>query len=121
MASHFTKKYTDDLGGLLEKHYIRVLTTFNKTNYFLSGTKQYGFEYSLLKGYEEFLNKGKKRRDLKVVMEFIPVSRDQLIPALVSGYGDIAAAGLTITPERLKEVDFTDPYLSGIDEVIVAK
>jgi ABC-type amino acid transport substrate-binding protein len=37
----------------------------------------------------------------------------------VEGRGDIAAAGLTITPERLKKVDFTEPYLTGVDEVIV--
>ncbi len=120
LASHFRKQYTDDLDGLLAKHYIRVLTTFNKTNFYISGNKFYGFEYSLMKDYEKFLNRHKKRGDLKVVLEFIPVSRDRLIPALVNGYGDIAAAGLTITPERLKKVDFTKPYLTGIDEVIVA-
>lgn len=119
LDSHFKKKYTDDLNSLLSKRYIRVLTTFNKTNLYLSGGKLYGFEYSLLKDYEKFLNKRVKRQDLKVVLEFIPVSRDQLIPALVNGFGDIAAAGLTITSERLGHVDFTDPYLTDIDEVIV--
>ncbi|GBD97691.1 membrane-bound lytic murein transglycosylase F precursor [bacterium BMS3Abin06] len=119
LASHFKKQYTDDLDGLLDKRYIRVLTTFNKTNFYLSGDKLFGFEYSLLKDYEKFLNKKFKRKNLKVVLEFIPVLRDRLIPALINGYGDISAAGLTITPERLKQVDFTNPYLSGIDEVIV--
>ena len=119
MASHFKKQYTDDLGGLLDRRYIRVLTTFNKTNFYVSGNKLYGFEYSLLRDYERFLNKGLKRKDLKTVLEFIPVSRDRLIPLLVDGFGDIAAAGLTITPERLKEVNFTRPYLRGIDEAIV--
>jgi membrane-bound lytic murein transglycosylase MltF len=38
---------------------------------------------------------------------------------LVEGYGDIAAAGLTITPKRLLHVDFTNPYLTGISEVLV--
>ncbi len=119
LASHFKNQYTDDLDGLLDKRYIRVLTTFNKTNFYISGDKLYGFEYSLLKDYEKFLNKKFNRRNLKVVLEFITVSRDQLIPALINGYGDISAAGLTITPERLKQIDFTNPYLSGIDEVIV--
>ncbi len=119
LASHFKNQYTDDLDGMLDKRYIRVLTTFNKTNFYVSGDKLYGFEYSLLKDYEKFLNKKIKRKNLKVVLEFIPVSRDQLIPALINGYGDISAAGLTITPERLKQIDFTNPYLSGIDEVIV--
>ncbi len=119
MAAHFKEQYFDDLDGLLDRHYIRVLTTFNKTNFYISGSRFYGFEYSFMKDYEKFLNKKLLRKDLKVVLEFIPVERDRIIPALVNGFGDIAAAGLTITPERLKEVDFTDPYLSGIDEVIV--
>ena len=46
--------------------------------------------------------------------------RDELIPKLLSGEGDIAAAGLTITEARKRKVGFTAPYLDGIDEVIVA-
>jgi len=120
LDSHLKKRYTDDLDSLIKKRYIRVLTTFNKTNFFLSGTRSMGFEYSLLKEYEKFLNKGIKRGKLQVVLEFIPVSRDRLIPGLVNGLGDMAAAGLTITPQRLKQVDFTNPYLSGVDEIVIA-
>ncbi len=120
LSSHLGKAYKDDLEGLLKRHYVRVLTTFNRTNFFLAGGRQHGFEYSLLKGYEKFLNKGKKRGDLRIVIEFIPVPRDQLMPKLLGGYGDIAAAGLTITPERQKTADFTDPYLTGINEIIVS-
>ncbi len=38
---------------------------------------------------------------------------------IVSGRGDIAAAGLTITPARQRRVDFTLPYLTDISEVVV--
>ncbi len=40
-------------------------------------------------------------------MVLIPVARDQLLPGLVAGKGDIAAGNITITPERRKLVDFT--------------
>jgi membrane-bound lytic murein transglycosylase MltF len=119
LDAHFDMRFAEDLDGIMKRKYIRVLTTFNRTNFFLSGAGPYGFEYSLLKDYEEYLNKSIRRRDLKVVMEFIPVSRDELLPALRNGRGDIAAAGLTITGERLEQVDFTRPYLTGIDEVVV--
>ena len=33
---------------------------------------------------------------------------------------DIAAGNLTITPEREKQVDFADPGLQGVDEIIVS-
>lgn len=119
VASHLRKSYKDDLNGLLKRRYIRVLTSFNKTNFFISEGQLFGFEYAFLRDYERFLNKGIKKSELKIVLEIIPVSRDQLIPMLNEGFGDIAAAGLTITPERLERVDFTNPYLTNIDEVIV--
>jgi membrane-bound lytic murein transglycosylase MltF len=56
---------------------------------------------------------------LKVHLVFIPVRRDELIPGLVKGLGDMAVANLTITPERLKQVDFSDPLLSGVKELLV--
>jgi len=39
---------------------------------------------------------------------------------LIEGRGDVAAAGLTITPEREQRVAFTAPYLTGVDEVLVS-
>lgn len=119
LDAHFSDQYTDDLSGLLKRRYIRVLTTMNKTNFFLSGGKPHGFEYALLKEYEKELNRKIKKKELRVVLEFIPVSRGRLIPALLKGHGDIAAAGLTITPERTAKVAFTDPYLTEIDEIVV--
>ena len=111
--------YKDDLPGLLEKKYIRVLTTMNRTNFFLDGLNPHGFEYSLMKQYEKKLNKGKSRRNLRTVIDFIPVPRDRLLEDLNNGYGDIAAAGITITPQRKLQVDFTNPYLSDISEILV--
>jgi membrane-bound lytic murein transglycosylase MltF len=37
----------------------------------------------------------------------------------VEGRGDIAAAGLTITQTRKKMVDFTQPYITGVEEQLV--
>ena len=121
LDAHMAESYTDDLPGLLQKRYIRVLTTLNRTNFFVSDGHLVGFEYSLLKGYEKFLNSDIQKKNLQVVLEFIPVARDELIPKLQNGYGDIAAAGLTITPRRQKRVDFTDPYLRGVSEVVVTR
>jgi membrane-bound lytic murein transglycosylase MltF len=42
-----------------------------------------------------------------------------LFPALLAGYGDIALANLTVTAEREEVVDFADPLLTGVDEIVV--
>ncbi|MCF8051227.1 MAG: lytic transglycosylase F [Desulfobacterales bacterium] len=119
LDAHLSDAYTEDLPSLMERRYIRVLTTMNRTNFFLAGGTARGFEYALLKEYEKFLNQGINRRELNITLEFIPDSRDRLFPDLVAGLGDIAAAGLTITEKRKKLVDFTRPYLTGIDELLV--
>jgi membrane-bound lytic murein transglycosylase MltF len=83
LDAHLEETYAEDLPGLMKRRYIRVLTTMNRTNFFLAGGKIRGFEYALLKKYEKFLNQKISRRELKVVLEFIPVPRDRLLPALV--------------------------------------
>jgi len=60
-----------------------------------------------------------KNKNLKVRVIFLPLRRDQLLPELAAGKGDIAAANLTITPERQKLVDFSGAGLSNVSEVVV--
>ena len=45
--------------------------------------------------------------------------RDDLLPGLVGGVGDIAAANLTITPERRAIVDFSPPFRDDVREILV--
>jgi len=113
------KPWTGDLDGMVQRRYIRMLVTFNKTNYFLDGPTQRGATYDGAKLFEQFLNDRLKSKTIKVQIAFIPVSRDRLIDALAEGQGDIAAANLTITPERLKKVDFSLPILDDVREVVV--
>jgi len=61
-----------------------------------------------------------KTKTLKVQVVFIPVRRDELVPGLVQGIGDLAVANLTITPQRRKHVDFSNPMLSGVKELLVS-
>ena len=116
---HLSEPTKGDLPDMLDRQYIRVLTTINHTNFFLDGLRAHGYEYSLLKQYERKINKGKSRKKLRTVLEFIPFPRDKLFEDLINGYGDIAAAGLTITPRRQMQVDFTNPYLYDISEILV--
>ncbi|UCH83772.1 MAG: transporter substrate-binding domain-containing protein [Candidatus Latescibacterota bacterium] len=111
--------FTGDLDEIRERRMIRVLTTYNQTNFFLVGGKIHGFEYELLAKYEKHLNKNVSRRQIRTDMVFIPVQKDQLLPLLEAGKGDIVAAGLTLTPERLQKAAFTTPYLTDVEEIVV--
>ena len=42
-------------------------------------------------------------------MVALPTTREELIPGLLQGTGDIAVGNLTITAERAKRVDFSVP------------
>ncbi len=110
---------TDDLDKILEGRIIRVLVTYNRTNFFLRDGKPRGFEWELLTEYEKTLNKGRSRKEFGTTMIFLPVSREQLIPYLKEGKGDIAAASLTVTEARQKEVAFSEPYLTNVSEILV--
>jgi membrane-bound lytic murein transglycosylase MltF len=119
--SRLSDTYTDDLPDLLKRGTIRVLTTYSPANFFVSKGWIYGFEYSLLKEYERLLNRGRNRDDLKIVLEYIPVPEELLIPCLEKGIGDVVAAGSVVTGENTTKFEFTDPYLTGVSEVLVSR
>ena len=49
----------------------------------------------------------------------VPMTRDQLYPALTSGKIDMVAAMVTVTPEREKLVAFSMPTRTNVSEVVV--
>jgi membrane-bound lytic murein transglycosylase MltF len=113
------KKMVGDFDEMVQHRRIRALVTYSKTFYFLDRGRQFGLSYEALKEFEKFVNKKLKTKALKFHVVFIPVSRDELIPSLLKGLGDIAVANLTITAERQKQVDFSDPFLSSVKELLV--
>jgi membrane-bound lytic murein transglycosylase MltF len=113
------KPWTGDLDGMTERRMIRVLTTYSKTQYFIDKGTPRGTAYDQGKLLETELNARLATGNLKVAIQFIPLSRGELIPALVEGKGDIIMAALTVTPEREQLVDFTEPWIAGVDEIVV--
>lgn len=108
-----------DLDRMEKDRLIRVLTVYGLGRYFLDGGQEKGLVFDLFKKFEKATNKHLGKGHLKLHVIFIPVSRDELIPALIEGRGDIVAAGLTITAERDKLIDFTNPASKKLSEVLV--
>jgi len=118
--SQLNEKWLGDFDAMAKRHRIRVLVTYSKTFFFLDRGRQRGLSHDLLKEFEKFINNKLNTKTLKVQVVFIPVRRDQLIPGLVEGLGDLAVANLTITPQRRRQVDFSNPMRSGVKELLVS-
>lgn len=113
------EKWTGDYEALVEHRVIRALVPYSKTFYFLDKGRPRGLTHENLKSFEKMINIDLKNQHLSVHVVIIPTSREQLIPALISGQGDIAAGNLTITGPRTKKVDFALPLLTGVSEILV--
>ena len=114
-----SEAWTGDLDGMVERRIIRVLTVYGLGRYYVDGGREKGLTYELMKSFEDKLNKQYGTKHIRMHVIFIPVARDELIPGLIAGRGDIAAAGLTITPERAQLIDFSDPLSRPLSEVLV--
>ena len=121
MVLALPESWTGDLQGMRERRLVRILVPYSKTFYTVDRGQQDGISYSYGKAFEDWLNRHQPfpRRSLSWEVMFIPVARDQLLPKLLAGEGDIAAGGLTITTQRLEQVDFASPFVSAIREALV--
>lgn len=114
------KPWRGDLDGMIERRIIRVVAPYGGYMYYFDNGEPRGAAWELAKRLEDFLNEDLGRRNLRVLVVLIPLSRDQLIPALLDGHADLIAADLTMTAMRNTEVAFSRPLLKDIDEVVVA-
>ena len=111
--------FTGDLDAMIERRSIRVGVTYNRTHYFIDHGQERGLTYESLKRFEADLNTDLKTGNLKVHVVPVPLSRDQLYPALMVGAIDMVAAMVTVTPEREHLVAFSMPTRVDINEVVV--
>ena len=113
-----SRPWKGDLPEMLEaRRPIRVLVSYNLTNFFVEEGVMRGLDADMMRAFETYLTKTHKQDFVRMV--FVPVPFDQLIPALLDGRGDIVAAGLTITDERKHQVAFSAPYRTGVRELVV--
>jgi len=113
------EKFTGDLPEMRKRKRIRALVTYSKTDFFFHQGGARGVQAGFLREYEKFLNKGVKRAEDRIHITFLPVRFSELLPALQQGKGDIAAAFLTITPQREKEVTFASGGKLKVSELVV--
>ena len=85
--------------------------TFAPFEFQKEGSKEFdGFDMDLIRAIGKQMN-------MKV--EILNMGFDALIPAINAGNIDLAIAGMSITPDRQKAVDMSDPYyVSGLVVVV---
>jgi membrane-bound lytic murein transglycosylase MltF len=113
------RPFTGDFNKMVEHKLIRVGVTFNRTFYFVDKGVQRGIAYEYGKLMEDTINQKLKAGNIKVHVFFVPMPREKLLPALIDGKVDMVAGQLTITPERQKLVDFSEPTRSNVNEILV--
>ncbi len=118
IIEHANEPWSGDLEGITERRFLRILTVHNPLFFSFDGAKQKGVVAELAKLFEDHLAEeiGRVRSPTVVV---IPVGRDELIPGLINGRGDVVMGNLTITPARQKLVDFGPPLYPNVDELVI--
>ena len=116
-----SKQVTGDFDEILaaRNHRIIVLVTYSRTLYFNDKGQERGLVAEIARDFERYINQKYKTGARPITIVLAPTTRDKLLPGVTSGFGDIAAASLTVTPERLKLVDFVVP--EGIGGTTAAK
>jgi len=119
IMGHVLEPWTGDLDGMIERGFLRLLTVHNPLYLTYDGIDQKGLAVDLAEAFEEHLGErtGKRHGEFQVII--MPVARDDLLPYLTAGKGDLVVANLTITPARQALVDFSDPTYPGVRELVV--
>src|SRR5262249_10952723 len=113
-------EWKGDFDGMRKRRMIRVLVVYNKTNYFIDKGTPRGITTEAFQLFEDHINKKYKTGNLKLHVVLIPVRRDALADLLLSGKGDVVAANVTVTEERLQKADFSAPVLKNVSEIVVS-
>ena len=108
-----------DLNGMVARGFVRMGVPHEPVFFAYDGPEQRGIAVDFGRAFEAHLRKtlGASAETLTVVL--LPVTRDTMVDALVSGRVDVVAGNLTVTPSRAQRIDFADPMLRTVRELVV--
>jgi membrane-bound lytic murein transglycosylase MltF len=117
------KPWKGDFDQMLERRMIRIDAPFSRSLYFNDKGKERGLAVELARDWERYINvkyaKQLGKRPLTIYIA--PATRDKLLPDLNEGLSDVSIGNLTVTDERLKQVDFIpgDAGRATVTEIMV--
>jgi membrane-bound lytic murein transglycosylase F len=106
LAAREHARYVANWKEIKRRGLLRVITRNNAATFFIWRGRPVGFEYELLAKFA-------RKHGLSLQM-VVPQGRDELVPALRDGRGDIIAASMVVTDaRRARGLDFTRAYKTG--------
>jgi len=63
----------------------------------------------------------KLAKDMGVQIELVPTAWDGIIPSLIAGKFDVIIGGMSVTPQRQQQIDFTEGYSNSGQGVAASK
>ena len=113
------RPWTGDLDGMVARGMVRVAIPVGLATYFFSGPDQKGITYDRVLEFEKQLKERLGRRAAQLTVVVVPTGRERLFDTVAEGRADIAAGNLTVTPQRQALVDFSEPFLKDMRELLV--
>ena len=92
------------LNRILEKKKLKAVTDYSSVTYLIYRGETIGYQYEMLKDFTDYLGV-----ELEMVVE---KDLDKSIKMLNNGEVDLLAMGLTVTTDRSKKLEFTNPILT---------
>lgn len=111
--------WTGDLDGMVARGFVRMGVPHEPTIFVYDGAEQRGIAVEYGREFEAHLRATLGARAETLTVALLPLTRNEMIDALFSGKVDVLAANLTVTPSRAERVDFADPMLGGVSELVV--
>ena len=109
-----------DLDEMARRRVVRVLVPFRRPEFFYMEGRPAGILQEAFQELEKVLNaKYKTTAANRIIVGLLPTPMDRLHDRMAGGYGDIAAASISITEANKAIVDFTIPTMTGLKIITV--
>jgi membrane-bound lytic murein transglycosylase MltF len=109
-----------DLDEMVKRRVVRVLVPFRRPEFFYMEGRPAGILQEAFQELERDLNaKYKTTAGTRIIVGLLPTPVGRFRERMTSGYGDIAAAGISISDVYKSIVDFTIPTITGLKIITV--
>jgi len=109
-----------DLDDMAKRRVVRVLVPYRRPEFFYMDGRPAGILQEAFQELETVLNaKYQTTWANRILVALLPTPMDRLRERMSGGYGDIAAASISITEAHLAVMDFTIPTMTGLKIIAV--